>query len=368
MSIECDKINGINLSQGICDLPLPLEVAEGAHNAINNGINYYTRYDGLQELREAIAEKVIKYNKIHCCPNKNIVVSGGATGAFYCACMGLLNPGDEVIVFEPYYGYHVNTLHAVDAVPRYVKMIPPDWKFSINDLEKVVSSKTKGIVIATPCNPCGKIFSKRELNDLGDFCIEHNLFIFSDEIYEYFIYDNNTHISPGSIEKIQDRVITISGYSKTFSITGWRIGYCISSEQWKETIGYINDLIYVCAPAPLQLGVANGILNLKEEYYRNIQNKYQKLRDKLCLTLKEIKLTPYIPSGAYYVLADVSLVPGKTSKEKAMYILSKTGVACVPGSAFYHDEGGENLVRFCLAKDEETIDLACEKLLKLKKE
>jgi len=365
MSIHCDEINGINLSQGICDLPLPSDVAMGAHNAINNGINYYTRYDGLLEIREAIAQKAVTYNKIPCDPLKNIIVSSGATGTFYCACMALLNPEDEVILFEPYYGYHVNTLFAVGAVPKYIRMVPPDWQFDMEDLEKVVSHKTKGIMINTPSNPCGKIFTKKELDELGEFCIQHDLFIFTDEIYEYFIYDGYHHISPGSIENIKDRVITISGYSKTFSITGWRIGYCICPEKWKEAIGYINDLIYVCAPSPLQLGVAAGILNIKKEFYKTIQDQYKILRDKLCDTLKKIHMTPYVPSGAYYILADVSSFPGKNAKEKAMNILTQTSVASVPGNAFYHDESGENLVRFCFAKDEETIDKACRNLLKL---
>ncbi len=365
MSIECDKINGINLSQGICDLPVPMEVEQGVIEGLKKGFNQYTRYDGLIELREAIAKKTSHYNKIEIDPEKNVVVSAGATGAFYSACLALLNQGDEVIIFEPYYGYHVNTLLAVGAVPRYIKMTSPDWNFSMADLESAITPKTKGIVINTPANPCGKVFSRQELEQLADFSIKHNLFVFTDEIYEYITYDNKEHLSPGSIERIFDRTITISGYSKTYSITGWRIGHCVCHEAWKDIIGYINDLVYVCAPAPLQYGTAQGIIKLPDEFYKGLSEKYKIKRDQLCSTLQLIGLTPYIPQGAYYVLADVSRVPGQTSKEKAMFILNKTGVASVPGCAFYHDGGGENLVRFCFAKDDKKLAEACERLQKL---
>lgn len=365
MSIESDKVGGINLSQGICDLPVPPQVELGAAEAMKNGFNQYTRYDGLPELRRAIAKKSSYYNKINANPDTNIVVSTGATGALYSACLALLNPGDEVIVFEPYYGYHINTLLAADAVPVYVKMTPPNWDFGMADLEKAVTKKTKAIIICTPANPCGKVFSEAELEQLADFCIKHDLFIFTDEIYEYIVYDGRKHISPASIPRISDRTITVSGYSKTYSITGWRVGYCICHEKWKEMIGYINDLVYVCAPAPLQLGVAQGILELPDKFYEDLSEKYKVKRDLLCETLTSAGLTPYVPQGAYYVLADVSRLPGKTSKDKAMYLLKKTRVASVPGSAFYHDDSGENTVRFCFARDDSKLKEACEQLKKL---
>jgi aminotransferase len=366
MSIECDRVGGINLSQGISNLPLSSFIKNGSLVAIEKGINYYTRYDGVQELREAIASKAFHYNNILCDPQKNIIVSAGATGAFYCACLALLNPGDEVIMFEPYYGYHINTLYAAEAVPVYVKMTPPNWSFELIDLEAKITPRTKAIMINTPSNPSGKIFSLEELNLLGEFCKKHDLLVFTDEIYEYFLYDNIKHISPGSLEVFKDRTITISGYSKTFSITGWRIGYCIVPEVLHDTIGYVNDLVYVCAPSPLQYGVANGINQLSQDFYLSIQERFSKKRNLLCTTLKEAGIEPYKPNGAYYILADVSKVPGKSSKDKAMFILNECKVASVPGMAFYHDNGGENLVRFCFAKEEDELNIACEKLLKLK--
>jgi len=365
MSIECDRVGGINLSQGICDLELPLPVRLGAQEAMIQGINHYTRYDGLLELRQAIAEKAIKYNHIQANPETNIIVSGGSTGAFYCACVALLNPGDEVIIFEPYYGYHINTLIAANVIPVYVPLEPSDWSFSIQDLEKTIGPRTKGVMVNTPANPCGKVFSQDELEQIADFAIRHQLFVFTDEIYEYFVYDGRKHISPGSIPSIADQTITISGYSKTFSITGWRIGYAVCHEKWAQMIGYVNDLFYVCAPAPLQLGVARGINELPVDFYKALCEQYHVKRNKLCHALTDIGIKPFVPQGAYYVLADVGHLPGETSKDKAMYLLQKTGVATVPGDAFYSENRGQNLVRFCYAKDDVVIDEACQRLQKL---
>jgi len=365
MSIECDRVGGINMSQGICDMELPLPVRLGASDAMILGENHYTRYDGLEPLRKAIAGKMESYNKIKCDPEKNIIVSAGATGAFYSACLALLNPGDEVILFEPYYGYHVNTLVAAGAVPVFVPMTPPDWDFTVQDLEKAVTPRTKGIMICTPGNPTGKCFTQRELDLLADFAMRHDIFVFTDEIYEYFVFDGRRHISPGAIERIADRTITISGYSKTFSITGWRIGYAVCHEKWQRMIGYINDLVYVCAPAPLQMGVARGITELPSEYYQRLCNEYYQKREKVCGTLKQIGLTPHVPQGAYYVLVDVSRLPGRNSKEKALFLLQTVGVAVVPGSAFHSAGRGENLARFCFAKPPKVLDEACARLLRL---
>lgn len=367
MSIECDRVAGINLSQGVCDLGLPLPVKNGAKEALDKGLNQYTRYDGIDELRRAIAKKMKQYNNIQAHPDKNIVVSCGATGAFYSACLALLNPGDEVIIFEPYYGYHVNTLLAANAKPVFVKLTAPDWVFDLDDLKKIITRKTRGIMINTPANPSGKVFSQGELEDIADIALKHNLFIFTDEIYEYFIYDGLKHISPGSLPKIKDRTITISGYSKTFSITGWRVGYCVCDEKWAKMIGYINDLIYVCAPAPLQFGVFKGIKNLTDKFYTGLCGDYRLKRDKICRALERTGLRPFVPKGAYYVLANASSLAGKTSKDKAMFLLRKTGVASVPGEAFYHDHSSKDILRFCFAKKDSVLDEACARLMKYKK-
>jgi len=366
MSIECDRIDGLNLSQGVCDLSLPAPVKNGAKQALDAGLNQYTRYDGIDELRRSIAGKLKQYNNISVDPDKNIVVSSGATGAFYSACLALLNPGDEVIIFEPYYGYHVNTLLAAQAKPVFVRLTAPDWALDLSELKKRITKKTRGVMINTPANPSGKVFSLSELEGIARIALKHDLFIFTDEIYEYFIYDGLKHISPGSLPQIKDRVITVSGYSKTFSITGWRVGYCVCDEKWAKMIGYINDLIYVCAPAPLQFGVFKGIKDLPAKFYAGLCQQYLLKRNKICRALELSGFTPFVPKGAYYVLANAKNLPGKNSKDKAMYLLRKTGVASVPGEAFYHDHAGDNILRFCFAKKDAILDEACRRLIKFK--
>ena len=366
MSIECDRVSGINLSQGVCDTEVPYSVRQGAQEAMDQGINTYTRYDGLEELRQAVADKQKRFYGMDIDPEEEIIVSAGATGALYCACLALLNPGDEVIVFEPYYGYHISTLVATGGVPVYVSLKPPEWSFTTADLERVTTPRTRALILNTPANPSGKVFNEEELRIIADFAVSQDLFVFTDEIYEHFIYDGQTHLPLALIPEMRERTITISGLSKTFSITGWRIGYALCDARWAQTIGYFNDLVYVCAPAPLQIGVAKGLRALGEEYYNGLAQQYRTKRDMICRTLDGVGMTAFVPKGAYYVLADVSRVPGANSKEKAMEILRQTGVASVPGMAFYHDGGGESLVRFCFAKEDSVLEEACGKLKALR--
>jgi len=362
MSIECERVGGINLAQGVCDTPVPVPVREEAHLGIENGVNSYTRFDGLAQLREAIAEKLSSFNGIQANPDTDIIVSAGSTGAFYCACLALLDPGDEVILFEPYYGYHVNTLLAVEAQPRYVRLHPPRWSFLREDLEAAVTTRTKAILVNTPANPSGKVFTRSELEMFAEFATRHDLFVFTDEIYEHFIYDGRSHLSPASIEGLAERTITISGFSKTLSITGWRIGYSVSARQWAQRIGCMNDLIYVCAPAPLQYGVALGLPRLNSAFYQGLTEEYSRKRQKLCTALTQAGLNPFIPQGAYYVLADVSSLPGSSSKQRAMFLLKHSGVASVPGEAFFQSAEANSTVRFCFAKPDDMLDEACGRL------
>lgn len=366
MSIECEKVQGINLSQGICDMPLPPVLSSSVQKAVESGINHYTRYDGLLELRQSISRRLKTYNHIETDPETDIIVTCGSTGAFYSACLGLLSPGDEVILFEPFYGYHEYTLMALDLVPLYVKLNPPSWEFNLTEIESRITKNTKAIMINTPANPSGKIFSREELQQLSQLCIQHNLLIFTDEIYEYIIYDGRPHISPGALKEIKDRVITISGYSKTFSITGWRIGYCACQKELAGRIGCASDLVYACAPAPLQAAVSEALDTLTESFYHSLAETFEAKRSMVCDALKDAGLTPYIPQGAYYILADAGKLPGNTSKEKAMYLLDKTGIAVVPGSSFFHDTGGEKLIRLCFAKEDTILEQACERLQKIK--
>jgi len=362
MSVECERVGGVNLAQGVCDLALPEPVRLAAKAAIDAGHNSYSRHDGTAELREAIAAKYARRAGLDVDPETNVVITSGATGALYCACLALLEPGDEVIVFEPYYSYHQSTLIATQAVPVFVPTTAPDWSFSLESLTQAVTDRTRAIIVNTPSNPSGKVFTRAELEMIASFCQQHDLFVFTDEIYEHFIYDELEHISAASLAGMWDRTITISGLSKTFSITGWRIGYAVCSAKWAAAIGNFSDLIYVCAPTPLQIGAAAGVVELDDEYFDKLAAKYRRKRELICTALDEAGLTPCVPQGAYYVLADVSSLPGDDSKSRAMYLLDKTGVASVPGQSFFSGSDGEGIARFCFAKEDDVIEDACRRL------
>lgn len=362
MTQACANAKGLNMAQGVCDTPVPPIVLEGAEQAIRDGHNVYTRFDGVPELRQAIADKLAHYNGIRADPETEVTVSAGATGAFHCACAALLNPGDEVILFAPYYQYHISALMAVEAVPVVVHLQPPAWTYSFTQLEQLVTSKTKAIIVNSPGNPSGKVCSRAELEALAELACRRDLFVMTDEIYEYFLYDGRRHVSMASLPNMAERTVTIGGYSKTFSVTGWRIGYSVAAQPWTRAIGAMNDLLYVCAPAPLQMGVARGIRELPGAFYESLAQDYQHKRDRFCSALVKAGLTPSIPEGAYYVLADVSRLPGDNGKARAMYLLEQTGVAGVPGEAFIPGAAGANVVRFSYAKTDRDLDEACRRL------
>ncbi|MCP9446998.1 MAG: pyridoxal phosphate-dependent aminotransferase [Nitrospira sp.] len=366
MTQACASVKGINMAQGVCDTPAPSIVLEAAQRAIKDGRNVYTRFDGLVELRQALAQKLVRYNGIQADPDIEIVVSAGATGAFHCACEALLEPGDEVIVFEPFYQYHLSALLAVEAVPVTVRMEPPDWTFTLTQLEDAVTAKTKAVVVNSPGNPSGKVWTRDELDTVAAIAKKYDLFVFSDEIYEYFLYDGRSHLSMATLPGMAERTITVGGYSKTFSVTGWRIGYTVAARPWAQAIGAVNDLLYVCAPAPLQMGIAAGVIELPGDFYKELARSYQQKRDRFCEALAEAGLTPSIPEGAYYVLADVSKVSGPTGKARAMALLEATGVAGVPGEAFFSGPEGARFVRFSYAKTDEELDEACRRLKRAK--
>jgi aminotransferase len=362
MSVECDRVGGINLAQGICDTELPQSVADQAIEAIRDGHNIYTRLDGIASLRQAIAAKLARHNGISADPDTGILATSGATGALYASCLALLNPGDEVILFEPFYGYHVNTLLSLRVQPVIVPLAMPDWQLDLSSLRQAITPRTRAIILNTPSNPSGKVFSAAELQSIADLSIEHDLFVLSDEIYEYFLFDNTRHISIATLPEMADRTVTISGLSKTFSITGWRVGYLTASPQWIPSIGYFHDLTYVCSPTPFQYGATAGLLSLTESFYETLSTEYQQKRDQLCQALTEAGLPPSIPAGAYYILADISRVPGDTAREKARNLLRATGVAAVAGTAFFAQGRGENMLRFCFGKKPEALDRACTAL------
>lgn len=366
MSVECEKVGGVNLSQGVCDLAIPEPVRRAAKHAIDNGPNSYSRHDGTRTLRNAVAAHYQRRAGLDVDPETDVVVSAGATGALYCACLALLEPGDEVILFEPYYSYHESTLVATGAKPVFVKTAAPNWELSFDDLEAAITSRTRAVMVNTPSNPSGKIWSRQELENISRIAEQHDLIVFTDEIYEHFVYDDGEHISPAALPGMWERSITISGLSKTFSITGWRIGYCVCPAPIAEAIANFNDLIYVCAPTPLQIGAAAGMLELDDDYFENLSVKYRQKRDLLCSALAGAGLTPCVPQGAYYVLADVSRLPGADSSERAMHLLKTTGVASVPGQSFFTGGDGDAIVRFCFAKEDDVIEDACRRLELLK--
>ena len=365
MTQACVQAKGLNMAQGVCDTPVPPVVLRAAAQAMERGKNVYSRFDGLLELRQAIAKKLAQYNGILADPETEVTVSAGATGSFHCACLALLNPGDEVILFEPFYQYHISALLAVEAIPVTVEMRAPDWTFSIADIECAITPRTKAIIVNSPGNPSGKVFSRQELESIAAIAQQHDLFVFTDEIYEYFLYDGRTHVSLASLPGMADRTITIGGYSKTFSITGWRIGYSVAAARWAQAIGAMNDLLYVCAPTPLQAGVAMGIQELPDSFYRDLARDYQRKRDRFCQALANAGLTPSIPQGAYYVLADASRLPGTRGKERAMFLLETIGLAGVPGEAFFSGADGRQFIRFSYAKIDSNIDDACRRLARL---
>ncbi len=367
MSVECDRVGGMNLAQGICDTELPGAVAEGAVDAIHGGFNIYTRLDGITLLREAIAHKLNTYNSMTVDPETEVLVTNGATGALYASLIALLNPGDEVILFEPFYGYHVSTLISLRLKPVIVPLVGPDWQLDLDATRQAITPRTRAILINTPSNPSGKVFLRRELDALAALILEHDLFAFTDEIYEYFLYDGVKHLSLATLPGMQERTITISGLSKTFSITGWRIGYLAAHSQWIAAIGYFHDLTYVCSPAPLQYGAAAGLRQLAgSNFYTELAITYQAKRDQLCQALTKAGLTPYVPAGAYYILANASSLEGPTSREKARSLLKATGVAAVAGSAFFRPGHGEKFLRFCFGKKAADLDRACELLSRMR--
>ena len=365
MTQACAATGGLNLAQGVCDTPAPAVVISAASEAMVQGKNTYSRFDGLAELRAALAVKLQRDNDIRADPEHEITVSAGATGAFHAACLALLNPGDEVILFEPYYQYHVSALLAVEAALVIVRLTPPDWMLVPEAIERAVTPRTKAIIVNSPGNPSGKVFSREELSVIAGIAIDHDLLILTDEIYEYFLYDGRRHVSMASLPGTAERTITIGGYSKTFSITGWRIGYCVAAPQWSQAIGAMNDLLYVCAPTPLQVGVAAGIQQLPGSFYRELAKDYQHKRDRFCAALAQAGLPPAVPQGAYYVLADTTRVPGKNGKERAMHILKMTGVAGVPGEAFFTGPEGSRYLRFSYAKTDADVEEACRRIARL---
>jgi aminotransferase len=361
MSRECERVGGINLGQGICDLPTIEPVAEGAIEAIRQNRATYSKFEGIDVLRQKIARKIAAYNGYAVDPTTELVVTVGSTGGFTCAAMATLHEGDEVVLFEPYYGYHFNTLNVLGVKTKLVALEAPDWTIDFDALRAAFTKRTRGIVVCTPSNPCGKVFTREELEKIGALAREFGAWVYTDEIYEYIVFDGRKHVSIASLPDCRDNTITISGFSKTFSITGWRVGYVAARSAAVQPIGILNDLLYICAPTPLQWGVAKG-LDSGPEYYESLRRDYERKRDMLAAALRDAGMTPYLPHGSYYMLADIGGLGFATDLEAADALLHEGRVASVPGSAFYASRRGERLLRFCFAKDFDALEEACRRI------
>ena len=364
MTRACDAVGGINLGQGVCDLPTPGPVARAAHAAIDAGKALYAPPEGVPSLREAIARRVARDYGLSVDAGSEVVVTLGATGGFAAAAMALLDPGDEVILFEPYYGYHYNTVVGLGMAPVLVPLRPPSWEVDFAALARSVTGRTRAIVLCTPGNPHGKVWTPAELDALGALAAERDLVVITDEIYEHIVYDGARHVPLATRPGMRERTVTLSGCSKTFSVTGWRVGYAIAPPDAARRIAVAHDLLYVCAPTLLQHACAEG-LAMPDDYFHSLSAMYQKKRDIVCGALADAGLTPYVPAGAYYVLADARRLGCATAREAAFTLLDRAKIAAVSGASFYRDPVGETLLRFCFAKDDDVLEEAARRLRSL---
>jgi aminotransferase len=347
----------INLAQGFPDFPCPDELKKAACDAINDDYNQYAITWGAQDLRQAIARKVLRYNGIGADPETEITVTCGSTEAMMASMIALTNPGDEVIVPEPFYENYGPDAVISGAVPRYVPLGngPLDeeiWKAAF-------SKKTRAFIINTPNNPTGKVFSRNELQFVADLCAEHDVIAITDEIYEHILYDGHRHVSIGSLAGMEDRTVTINSLSKTYSVTGWRVGYTIADARLTARIRKIHDFLTVGAPAPLQ-HAAVAALDLPSTYYNELARDYDRRRKILYDGLRKAGFSCQLPDGAYYIFTDIAGF-GMTDVAFARHLIESVGVAAVPGSSFCH-KGGETKIRFTFSKKEETLREACRRL------
>jgi aspartate/methionine/tyrosine aminotransferase len=366
MTRRNEAVNGINLAQGFPDFNPPEELIAAASRALREGYNQYSITWGSLRLRRAISNKAREYNKIKADPDKNITVTCGATEAMMASLLSIINPGDEIIIFEPFYENYGPDAIVSGAKPVYVPLIEPDFRFDPDALTSAFSDRTKAIIINTPHNPSGKVFKREELELISTLCNKYNALVVTDEIYEHILYDGVEHISPGSIAGLEDRTITISGMSKTYSATGWRVGWIIAPEEITNAIRKVHDFLTVGAPAPLQEAGVTA-LNLQKEYYSNLARFYKEKRDIINWELERVGFKPYIPKGSYYILTDIKAFNVENDIEFAYDLVQSYGVATVPGSSFYSTrELGKNQIRFAFCKTEETLRKAIERLERMK--
>ncbi len=355
------KHNAINLAQGFPDFSCPPELKAAGCDAINADINQYAITWGAKDLREALAARVQKFNGMTFDPETEITVTCGSTEAMMASMLALISPGDEVVVPEPFYENYGPDAQISGAAPRFVPL-KDDFSIDEETWKKAFSVKTRAVILNTPNNPTGKVFTKKELSFIADLCIDYDAVAITDEIYEHIVYDGHRHISLGSLDGMQHRTITIGSFSKTYSVTGWRVGYALADEELTGRIRKIHDFLTVGAPAPLQRACVAALM-LPESYYKELANEYDRKRRILFDGLRNAGFSCQPPEGAYYIFTDIAGF-GMTDTEFARFLIEKIGVAAVPGSSFYH-VGGETKLRFTFSKKDGTLTDACQRLEKL---
>jgi aminotransferase len=360
-----DLHGGVNLSQGFPDFPAPDVVKEAAVAAIREDINQYAVTWGARPLREAIAREFTRRYGLEIAADEQVTVCCGSTEAMMSTMMAVIDPGDEVVVFEPFYENYGPDAILSGATPRYVTLHEPDWHFDPDELAAAFNERTKAIIINTPNNPTGKVFTRDELGTIAALCRKWDAIAIADEIYEHILYDGHRHVPIATIEGMAERTVTINGLSKTYSVTGWRVGWTISPPSLTGAIRKVHDFLTVGAPAPLQEAGATA-LGLPDQYYIDLAAKYQRLRDILLEVLERHHFTCYKPFGAYYIMTDISAFGFDDDVEFARYLVKDVGVATVPGSSFYKDAAkGRSKLRFCYCKRDETLFEADRRLAKL---
>jgi aminotransferase len=358
--------NAVNLSQGFPDFPAPAEIKEAAREAIAADINQYAITWGAKSLRNAIAQKVERQQGMSIDPEREITVCCGATEAMISTMMALINPGDEVIAFEPFYENYGPDAILSGATPRFVKLRPPDWRFDPDELKAAFGPATKAIILNTPNNPTGKVFERAEIEQIRDLCDRWNAYVITDEIYEHMVYDGAVHIPPATVEGLRERTITINALSKTYSVTGWRVGWAIAPPEVTSAIRKVHDFLTVGAAAPLQEAGAVA-LQFPQSYYDKLAADYLVRRDKMLEILENAGFRCFRPRGAYYIMTDISAFGFSDDVAFARHLVEEIGIAAVPGSSFYRNPAdGSKQLRFTFCKSEKTLKAAAERFSKLR--
>jgi aminotransferase len=354
--------NAVNLAQGFPDFPAPGEIKDAARRAIADDVNQYAITWGAKPLRDAIARKYARWYGLEIDPEREITVCCGATEGMIAALLAVADPADEVILFEPFYENYGPDTELCGATRRVVPLRPPDWTFDREQLGRAFNSRTKAIILNSPNNPTGKVFSLEELEFIAALCREHDALAITDEIYEHIVYDGHRHVPIMTLDGMRDRSILVNSMSKTYSVTGWRVGWVLAPADLTSSIRKVHDFLTVGAPAPLQQAGA-AALALPDSYYQTLAREYAGRRDTILAALEAAGFRCWRPSGAYYVMTDISSFGFPDDMAFVRCLIEKAGVAAVPGSSFFNDpRDGAQMVRFCFSKKCETLEEAAVRL------